>query len=126
MSDKQMDITDMNPELRRSKNVETYMQAAGDYVDVNDAFRVWDSINRGLHMAGLDRSLKIPIYNRYAHQTADKGRMKEKEVVQLLTQPAVQIIPGAGIPGPEAQDKVSLIRRGINLVRGKKGEGESE
>ncbi len=120
------DISDMNPELRRTKSMEYYMKVSGEYVDVNDAFRVWDSINRGLHQAGLDRSLKVGIYSRYAFQTADKGRLKENKLVQLLTPPQVNILPGAGTLGDKEEEKIGALKRLVSFVRGTKEEGSSK
>ena len=118
--------TDLHPELRRQLAVEAFINKSGDFVDTSDKFKVHLSVNWGLHYIGFDRSPMIHLYRKYAWQTADKGRRRETNVVQLLMPPQINVIPNAGTLGEKDEKKLSAITRFVSWVTGRAPEAEGE
>lgn len=118
----QMNPTEYNPEMARQAAVKELMGKSGDFVDTSDGFKIHLAVNEGLLNIGFDRSAMIHIFRRYAWQSADKGRRKETNMMQLLMPPAINVLPTAGTLGEKEEDKMSLIGKFIAFARGTKGE----
>ena len=117
--------TDLHPELRRQMAVEEFMRVSGDFVDTSAKFKVHKAVNLGLLKIGYDRSDMEHIFNQYAWQTADNGRRRETNVVQLLMPPQINVIPNAGTLGEKEEDKISTVQRVIGWITGR-GKGEEK
>jgi len=107
------------PDLRRQAAVEAFIKMSGDFVDTSDKFKVHKSVNLGLLHMGYDRSAMLHIFDQYAWQTADKGRRREINVVQLLMPPQINVIGNAGTLGENEEEKRGVLSRLFGFFTGK-------
>lgn len=114
--------SDLHPDLRRQAAVEAFIKMSGDFVDTSDKFKVHKSVNLGLSYMGFDRSGMLHLLDRYAWQTADKGRRREINVVQLLMPPQINVIGNAGMLGQQEEEKRSFVQRVMGFLSGKSEE----
>jgi len=106
--------------------VERFIEVSGDFVETTEKFKIHKAVNLGLLHIGYDRSAMLHLFDQFAWQTADNGRKRETNVVQLLLPPAINVLGNAGALGEKEEDKVSAVARFIGWVTGRGGEAEKK